>query len=100
LSAENGLRLAPHPPSSPDLPPWEFFLDEDVNSPLQGIVFQSQEVLLAGIKEVLDEIPGENLECVFEHWMERLEWVSQNNGDDYPSPVGWSWRREKKRVTF
>jgi hypothetical protein len=39
--------------------------------------------LLAGIREVLDEIPAETLERVFEHWMERLEWVSQNNGDYY-----------------
>jgi hypothetical protein len=24
------------------------------------------------------------LHRIFEHWMERLEWVSRNNGDYYP----------------
>jgi hypothetical protein len=29
--------------------------------------------LLAGIREVLDEIPVETLERLFKHWLERLE---------------------------
>jgi hypothetical protein len=31
----------------------------------------------------LDEIPPETLPRVFEHWIERLEWVSQNNTEYY-----------------
>jgi hypothetical protein len=29
-------------------------------------------------------IPGDTLHSVFEHWIERLEWVSRNNCDYYP----------------
>jgi hypothetical protein len=29
------------------------------------------------------------LEEVFRHWIERLEWVFQNNGDHYPSAKYW-----------
>jgi transposase len=54
--AENGLWLATHAPSSPDLTPSDFFLFKHVKNRLQGIVFQSQEELLAEIREVLDEI--------------------------------------------
>jgi hypothetical protein len=61
-----------------------FFLFEHVKNRLNGIVFQSREELLAGIREVLDKISVEILERIFNHWMERLEWVSQNNDDYYP----------------
>jgi hypothetical protein len=59
----------------------DFFLFGHVKNRLQGIVFQSETEFLAGIREVLDKIPVETLQRIFEHWIERLEWVSQNNGD-------------------
>jgi transposase len=80
---ENGLWLARHPPYSPDLTPSDFFLFGYVKDRLEGIVFASREEFLARIREVLDEIPPETLPPVFEHWIERLECVSQNNGDYY-----------------
>jgi transposase len=83
--AENGLQLATDPPYSPDLAPSDFFLFDYVKDRLQEIIFASPEELLAGISEVLDEIPPETLPRVFEHWIERLEWVSQNNGEYYRS---------------
>jgi transposase len=79
--AENGLQLATHPPYSPDLAPSDFFLFGYVKNRLQGIVFASREELLAGISQVLDDIPPEALPRVFEHWIERLQLVSQNNSD-------------------
>jgi hypothetical protein len=36
------------------------------------------------IGEVVAGTASETLTAVFEHWMERLEWVSKNNGDYYP----------------
>jgi methyl coenzyme M reductase subunit C len=36
------------------------------------------------IGEVVNGIESETLTAVFERWMERLEWVSKNNGDYYP----------------
>jgi hypothetical protein len=81
--AENGLRLAIHPPYSPDFGPSDFFLFDYVKDCLPGIVFASHEELLAGIREELDEIPPETLPHVFEPWIERLQWVSQNSGEYY-----------------
>jgi transposase len=71
--AKNGLRLATHPPYSPDLAPSDFFLFGYVKHRLQGIAFASPEGLPAGINDELDDIPPETLPRVFEHWIEKLE---------------------------
>jgi transposase len=76
----NGLRLAPHPPYSPDLAPSDFFLFGYVKERLKGMVLPSYEELLDAIGEVVTGIESETLTSVFE----RLEWVSKNNGDYYP----------------
>jgi hypothetical protein len=59
-------------------------LFERIKHCLQGIAFPSHEELLAAIHEIVVAIPRPTLEDVFRHWMERLEWVSQNNGDYHP----------------
>jgi hypothetical protein len=81
---ENGLRLAPHPPYSPNLTPSNFFLFGYVKERLKGMVFLLDEELLGAIGEVVTGIESETLTAVFEHWMERLRWMSKNNGDYYP----------------
>jgi histone-lysine N-methyltransferase SETMAR len=81
---ENGLRLPPHPPYSSDLAPSDFFLFGYVKGRLKEMVFPSYEELLDAISEVVTDIESESLTSVFEHWMERLEWVPKNNGDYYP----------------
>jgi hypothetical protein len=48
------------------------------------MVFPSYEELLNATTEVVTGIESETLTAVFEHWMERLEWASKNNGDYYP----------------
>jgi hypothetical protein len=48
------------------------------------MLFPSYEELLDAIGDVVSGIESETLTAVFEHWMERLEWVSKNNGDYYP----------------
>jgi transposase len=81
---ENRFRPAVHPPYSPDLAQPAFFLFRHIKHCLQGIAFPSREELLAAIHEIVGVIPWPTLEDVFRHWMENLEWVSQNNGDNYP----------------
>jgi histone-lysine N-methyltransferase SETMAR len=81
---ENGLRLVPHPPYSPDLAPSGFFLFGYVKEHLKGMVFSSYEELFDAIGEVVTGIKSETLTAVFGHWMERLKWMSKNNGDYYP----------------
>jgi hypothetical protein len=80
----NGLRLAHHPPYSPDLAPSDFFLFGDVKKRLKVMAFPSYEELLNAIGEVVTSIESETLTAVFEHWMERLGRVSKNNGDYDP----------------
>jgi hypothetical protein len=77
------VRLTPHPPYSPDLLPSDFFLFGYVKEYLKGMVFPSYEELLDAIDEVVTGIESETLTAVFEHWMQRLEWVSKNNGHYY-----------------
>jgi aromatic ring-opening dioxygenase catalytic subunit (LigB family) len=48
------------------------------------MVFPSYEELLDPIGEMVTGIKSETLAAVSEHWMERREWVSRNNGDYYP----------------
>jgi hypothetical protein len=78
---KNGLRLAIRPPYSPDLAPPHFFLLGHVKYCLQGMAFSSPEELLAAIGEIVAAISIESVHGPFEHWMKRLEWASQNNGD-------------------
>jgi hypothetical protein len=48
------------------------------------MVFPSYEELLDAIAEVVTDTESETLTAVFEHWMEKLEWMSENNGGYYP----------------
>jgi hypothetical protein len=48
------------------------------------MMFLSYKELLDAIGEVVTGIESETLTAMFERWMERLEWVSKNNGDYYP----------------
>jgi histone-lysine N-methyltransferase SETMAR len=82
--AENGLRPVIHPPDSPDLAPSDLFTFGYAEHRLQGIMFPSGDQLLTGIPEVLGEIPLATLAHVCDHWMERLEWVSQKNNGYCP----------------
>jgi transposase len=86
---ENGLRLALHPPYSPDLAPSDFFLFGYVKKRLKGMVFPSYKELLDAIGEVVTGVESEILTAVFEHWMERLESVSQNNSDYCSQTTSW-----------
>jgi hypothetical protein len=48
------------------------------------MVFASHGKLLSAIGEKVTDIAKGTLHRLFDHWMERLEWVSQHNGDHYP----------------
>jgi hypothetical protein len=48
---------------------------------LAGQQFPGPEDLLTGIQESLSEIQRSELELIFHHWIERVQWVSDNDGD-------------------
>jgi histone-lysine N-methyltransferase SETMAR len=81
---ENRLRPAVHPPYSPDLAPSDFFLFGHLTHLLHGAIFASREELLAAVHKIVAGIPQETLHGGFQHWVERLECVSQSNGEYYP----------------
>jgi transposase len=66
---ENGLRLAPNPPYSPDLILSDFLVFGYVKERLKGMVFPSYEELLDAVGEVVTGIESEPLTAVFEHWI-------------------------------
>jgi hypothetical protein len=82
--AENTRRLATPPPYSSNLASVDLFFFGHVDCCLQGTIFRSREELLEAVHEIVTATPSETLHGLFEHCMERLEWVSQNNGDYSP----------------
>jgi hypothetical protein len=48
------------------------------------MVFPSQEESLDAIGEVVAGLESDILTAVFEHWIERLEWLSKSNSGYYP----------------
>jgi histone-lysine N-methyltransferase SETMAR len=54
---ENPVRLAVHPPYSPDLAPSDFFLFGHIKHCLHGVTFPSREEFLAAIHGIVAIIP-------------------------------------------
>jgi hypothetical protein len=70
---DNFLRIAPHPPYSPDLAPSDFLLFEDLKNRLQGQQLGSADEFLSKVLEILDEINVDTLEAAFRERLKRLE---------------------------
>jgi hypothetical protein len=67
------MRMAPHPPSSPDLAPSDFYLFSQLKTTLMRSVFENEQELLDGIKRVLDKVKCDELESIFEERAARLD---------------------------
>jgi hypothetical protein len=50
---------------------------------LAGKSFSRPEELLDGINTFREEIHEAELKVVFHHWIERVKWVLDHDGDDY-----------------
>jgi transposase len=79
--SQNGVRVAPHPPYSPDIAPSDFFLFGYLKHELRGSCFHIVEELLAGVRALLSQISPETLLGVFDEWIARCERVIANDGD-------------------
>jgi hypothetical protein len=49
--------------------------------------FQSQQVILNAIAKIWDDLTFEDVQRVFQEWMEGLTWVIGNNGEYYPNSI-------------
>jgi hypothetical protein len=84
---DNHLGSVPHPPYSPNLAPSNFWLFGHVKTSLVGHTFDDPEQRLVAISEFLNEMQPPKVVAVFSHWVERVRWVLQNNGDDYHEQI-------------
>jgi hypothetical protein len=74
------MKEAPHPPYSPDLTPFDFFLFGYVKGKPMGYCAETPSEFLVRIRVILAEIPRETLNAVFLEWMERLQKCVQADG--------------------
>jgi hypothetical protein len=61
-----------HPPYSPDLPPWDFFLFACIKEQFKGRIFAEEEELLSVRSALMSEIPPDMTLQVFADWDRRL----------------------------
>jgi hypothetical protein len=77
----NSLKRALHPPYSPDLAPFDFYLFGYVKDQLQGSEFtEGAELVLPG-SEILNQIPTDTLVDVLDDWMRRLQRCIDTSGE-------------------
>jgi hypothetical protein len=75
------LRTTPHPPSSPDLEPSDFFFFGHLRRTLQGSEFDSVEQLLDTVVKILSAISPERLLATFHEWMDRPQACIDGEGE-------------------
>jgi hypothetical protein len=54
-----------------------------VKTSLVGQTFDEPEQLLETITKFLNEIQPPEVVAIFSHWVERVRWALENNGDYY-----------------
>jgi histone-lysine N-methyltransferase SETMAR len=79
LEANDIVRIL-HPPYSQDLAPSDFWLFVRIKIALAGAKFDEPEQLLHAITGFLNTISIEERRAVFEEWIERMRWVTENEG--------------------
>jgi hypothetical protein len=74
----NGILRILHPPYSQDLAPSDVWLFGRIKTALAGVKFDEPEQLLNAITEFLNSISVEELRAVFDEWVERVRWGTEN----------------------
>ena len=79
--SSQGWAVVPHPPCSPDLSPYDFFLFLRMKKNLKGKHFDSVEAVKIASQRVLDDIKVEELQKYFEQRERRLDKCINSNGE-------------------
>jgi hypothetical protein len=74
------LRM-PQPPYSPDLAPSDFYLFPTVKKKLERTQMADEDQFFESLEAILRGIDQEELNRVFQAWVERIRKVSEGNGD-------------------
>jgi histone-lysine N-methyltransferase SETMAR len=78
---EHDMRCMPHPPYSPDLAPCDFYLFPTVKEKLERTQVADEEQFFESIRAILKRIDQEELNGVFQAWVQRVQKASEGNGD-------------------
>jgi transposase len=81
--AQNHISRVPQPEYSPNLALSAFCLFGHLKNSLAYRMFDDSEELLDGVTSLLEEVQRSELHIVFSHWVERVRWVLETNGDYY-----------------
>jgi hypothetical protein len=77
------IARASHPPYSPDLSPWDFWLFGFLNESIEGMELSIEDQIVEAITTTWRRVTFGTLQSVFQEWMHRVNWVSKKNGDYY-----------------
>ena len=80
----HNMKKAAQPPYSPDIAPSDFYLFGYIKELLKGARFESPQQLYSAITEILSGISPETLTSVFMKWEDKLQGVSEANGNYLP----------------
>lgn len=75
------LDRVPHLAYSPEVSPCDFWIFGKCKNLLEEREISSQDELINEINQLLGDITFEELQSVFDEWIERLKFVIMNNGE-------------------
>jgi hypothetical protein len=71
----------PRPPYSPDLNPCDFWLFGMLKGILKDRDFHSHDEIKEVITMAWNDLTFDEVQSVFQNWVNRLRWVIENGGD-------------------
>jgi hypothetical protein len=75
------MRHMPQPPYSSDLVPGDFYLFPTVKEKLERTHVADEDQFLKSLQVILRGIDREELNRVFQAWVQRVQEISEGNGD-------------------
>ena len=75
--ASEKVKVLNHPPYSPDLSPYSFFLFPKLKKMFSGNKYTSRSSLGSAVYQCLQQIPKEDYLSAFRDWVKRLQNVFQ-----------------------
>ena len=82
------MAVIPHPPYSPDLAPYDFFLFPKMKMKLKGRRSDTIEVLQAELQRVLDTVIEKDFQEAFQKWRSWWDWCLHVGGNYFEGDSG------------
>jgi hypothetical protein len=81
--SQRSIERASHPRYSPDINPCDLWLFGILKHNMKNRGLQNQQAILNATATIWDDLTFEDVQGVFQEWMERRTWVIENNGEYY-----------------